>query len=310
MEGYKDESLSDEVQKWRHLAYTVIYYVVKINFEVDYMIIKKYAFILVFCLAISLLFLNIVLFAGVPVDDMVKLTVVNSEDVELEYLKDQCHIVKKTDGSLQGISIINNTQNWNSDLKYRIKIPDGGHIEYVESEEDKNDQSILIFDSNNDLVSFTENIVPSDLNDVYTVKTTITGNTITQNIEYNYGAKLSVDNNSNNLDNSNFGITLYATNKKQFNYWFFSGDWIIRNNVESLSLWHKGLTNSVGRRNAAWQTVVNKFSTSSKWYNTNGMKDQFMCHANIAGIFKVRWNLEPSRPDVGYLNTVRKGCNP
>ena len=78
MEGYKDESLSDEVQKWRHLAYAVIYYVVKINFEVDYMIIKKYAFILVFCLAISLLFLNIVLFAGVPVDDMVKLTVVNS----------------------------------------------------------------------------------------------------------------------------------------------------------------------------------------------------------------------------------------
>lgn len=69
MEGYKDESLSDEVQEWRHLAYTVIYDVVKINFERDYMIIKKYGFILVFCLVISLLFLNIVLFASVPVDD-------------------------------------------------------------------------------------------------------------------------------------------------------------------------------------------------------------------------------------------------
>lgn len=41
MEGYKDEYLSDEVQKWRHLVYTVICDVVKINFEGDYMIIKN-----------------------------------------------------------------------------------------------------------------------------------------------------------------------------------------------------------------------------------------------------------------------------
>jgi hypothetical protein len=45
-------------------------------------------------------------------------------------------------------------------------------------------------------------------------------------------------------------------------------------------------------------------------YRTNAMHDQLVCHWTNAGYFKVPWNLDSWRPDVGYWNTVWALCNP
>ena len=55
----------------------------------------------------------------------------------------------------------------------------------------------------------------------------------------------------------------------------------------------------------AWRRVV----TAVPDADTPGMRDQFLCHASFAAE-KEGWFLEPSRPAVGYWNTVRAGCNP
>jgi hypothetical protein len=43
--------------------------------------------------------------------------------------------------------------------------------------------------------------------------------------------------------------------------------------------------------------------------DTNGMRDQFLCHA-VGAPDKDTWNLEPWRPDVGSLATLAARCNP
>lgn len=43
--------------------------------------------------------------------------------------------------------------------------------------------------------------------------------------------------------------------------------------------------------------------------DTPGMKDQFMCHWDFAGL-KDSWNLDNNQPDVGYIRTVLQACNP
>ncbi|WP_312718623.1 DUF2599 domain-containing protein [Mobilicoccus sp.] len=55
----------------------------------------------------------------------------------------------------------------------------------------------------------------------------------------------------------------------------------------------------------AWQRVVRAVPEA----DTPGMRDQFVCHATFAAN-KEAWYLEPARPDVGYWNTVKAGCNP
>ncbi|MFZ2255628.1 MAG: DUF2599 domain-containing protein [Patescibacteria group bacterium] len=38
---------------------------------------------------------------------------------------------------------------------------------------------------------------------------------------------------------------------------------------------------------------------------------QYACHPNTASLLlKFPWNIEPSRPNVGYLATVAALCNP
>lgn len=44
--------------------------------------------------------------------------------------------------------------------------------------------------------------------------------------------------------------------------------------------------------------------------NNNGMRDQYLCHWDVLGGLKNPYNLEPSRPDVGYWQTVLARCNP
>ncbi len=66
----------------------------------------------------------------------------------------------------------------------------------------------------------------------------------------------------------------------------------------------------------AWQELVDKTPKSSRWdkkYGTSkywSMYNQYFCHADWAGGFKTPWNLEPTRPNVGYAKTVAAMCNP
>ena len=88
-----------------------------------------------------------------------------------------------------------------------------------------------------------------------------------------------------------------------------------------------------------WQEIVNKtpdcaeykrkrvkirgvwknmpYCYDSPWDKTYGTSiywstyDQFFCHAyNPKTLDRPEWNLEPKRPNVGFVKTVKAGCNP
>jgi hypothetical protein len=58
-------------------------------------------------------------------------------------------------------------------------------------------------------------------------------------------------------------------------------------------------------QDATWAAVV----ALAPEADTNGMHDQFLCHA-LGAADKATWNLEPWRPDVGSLATLAARCNP
>ncbi|AUJ24671.1 DUF2599 domain-containing protein [Virgibacillus dokdonensis] len=98
--------------------------------------------------------------------------------------------------------------------------------------------------------------------------------------------------------------------------YFNSSNWIVRDNITSLSinpkplLWDSGILEWTSIRNDSWEKLLDKHIDDSKFSNQNGMKDQYYCHFDFAKGNKIPWNIEPSRPDVGYIKTVLKACNP
>jgi hypothetical protein len=58
-------------------------------------------------------------------------------------------------------------------------------------------------------------------------------------------------------------------------------------------------------QDGTWAAVV----AAEPEADTNGMHDQFLCHA-LGAPDKGTWNLEPWRPDVGSLSTLAARCNP
>ncbi|WP_412872119.1 DUF2599 domain-containing protein [Curtobacterium flaccumfaciens] len=65
----------------------------------------------------------------------------------------------------------------------------------------------------------------------------------------------------------------------------------------------------VGR--ASGDSIFNDYKTLvSATYEGRKYRDQLVCHWANAGRFKVPWNLDAWRPDVGYTRTVAAGCNP
>lgn len=71
-----------------------------------------------------------------------------------------------------------------------------------------------------------------------------------------------------------------------------------------------------GFQSGAWQELLDKTPKSKHWNKKSGtseywsMYNQYFCHADWAGGLKAPWNLEPARPNVGYLKTVNALCNP
>lgn len=187
-------------------------------------------------------------------------------------------------------------------FKYKLHIPDNCYYEYVEDDQNENDQAILIYDTNNLLIGYIENLIPD--NDDISVKLSIKDNILTQYYSYSSKDLLSTLN-----TDTKSGINIVATQAEKFSTYFTDGKWITRSNQISLSLYRRIILETVAQRNAAWSTVNFRFNSSSNWKNTTGMKDQFMCHSYFAKS-KNPWNLEPWRPNVGYAQTVSSGCNP
>ena len=64
------------------------------------------------------------------------------------------------------------------------------------------------------------------------------------------------------------------------------------------------LSGMVGEATAWAQLVASEPEAGSRT-----MRDQFDCHA-LGATDKATWNLEPWRPDVGFLATAAARCNP
>lgn len=65
----------------------------------------------------------------------------------------------------------------------------------------------------------------------------------------------------------------------------------------------------VGR--GSGDSIYNDYKTLvSATYEGRKYRDQLVCHWANAGKFKVPWNLDSWRPDVGYTKTVAALCNP
>lgn len=45
------------------------------------------------------------------------------------------------------------------------------------------------------------------------------------------------------------------------------------------------------------------------YQNSSSMKNQFICHWDLAGIIKTPWNIEPSRTDKGLEQFKKDLCN-
>ncbi|MDT9722148.1 DUF2599 domain-containing protein [Paenibacillus sp. ClWae2A] len=99
--------------------------------------------------------------------------------------------------------------------------------------------------------------------------------------------------------------------------YFSSFAWITRSGVLSLSLTHTNYIYDAttqyeyeARAFDSWDKLYSIHSTNTQnWSNTDGMYNQYFCHVAHAES-KNPWNIEPARPDVGYVKTVLNLCNP
>ena len=86
-----------------------------------------------------------------------------------------------------------------------------------------------------------------------------------------------------------------------------SATWGEREGGRSLAvdptLWARA--GGLAAEDATWAAVV----ALAPEADTNGMHDQFLCHA-LGAADKATWNLEPWRPDVGSMATLVARCNP
>ena len=105
-------------------------------------------------------------------------------------------------------------------------------------------------------------------------------------------------------------------NATSFSTYFTKSEWIHRSGITSLSLSQKPDISSSKNSDLnkvikvdAWDKIKSIHTSNDKWYNPEGMKDQFDCHFDFAKK-KNLWNLEPHRPDLDYFSTVLASCNP
>lgn len=119
--------------------------------------------------------------------------------------------------------------------------------------------------------------------------------------------------------NAQYSYPIIADPTTQYNNWFKGTTWTKKSGGYSLSVKpSKSLITSMNAKkgcmiasvtNTSWNTLYNQHKNSKYWKNTQGMKDQYKCHAFNAQNKSV-WNLDTWRPNVGYTKTVLTLCNP
>ncbi|TYR81125.1 DUF2599 domain-containing protein [Priestia megaterium] len=103
-----------------------------------------------------------------------------------------------------------------------------------------------------------------------------------------------------------------------FSGYYSSSGWITRTEGISLSLYPKApayqkSSNPIAQAQLEkyrWEVVYNKYKNDKRWKNTNSMKGQLRCHAEVAKGVKTPWNIEPYRTTTNYAKILAKGCNP
>ncbi len=199
----------------------------------------------------------------------------------------------ETDLGIRGSIVINDKiENQHLDIIFTNSPGNWAQIE--------NDNSLIFFDGNSEMIGAANTLIVKDANNnLIDVNARITNNVV----RYDIDDKCAVY--------PLYGdIEVYGNN--DFSQWFSKGEWITRDGKISLSLTHTGWAYAgiaTGPITWSWNTVVNKFSSSSNWSNAQGMQEQYQCHVNFAAA-KNPWNLEPWRPAVGYIETIKKECNP
>jgi len=93
-----------------------------------------------------------------------------------------------------------------------------------------------------------------------------------------------------------------------------SASWIYRKGVGftlsvSPSGWLRAFAGSYPAGSAAWDELYDKYRARGLTVNLGGMRDQLICHVQIAA-FKTTYNLDEWRSDVGYAQTLNSKCNP
>ncbi|NEW08591.1 DUF2599 domain-containing protein [Paenibacillus sp. SYP-B3998] len=179
----------------------------------------------------------------------------------------------------------------------------GIHLKLYKNKEGKTGNAGNIYDKNgNSLGIFSVNVV--DKQNTENLITSIDANML----------KLTVQG-TNSTEPYEIMLTTETT---YYSTYFNSFEWINRGGTYpiSLSLNHtnyiyEGSTqwDAAIRSADAWSKVVAVHSGSSNWSNAGGLEDQFSCHVGSAQ-YKNPWNIEPSRPDVSYAETVANLCNP
>lgn len=188
-------------------------------------------------------------------------------------------------------------------IEYNLSIDGGGFLELSLDGTSYSDGSFLIRDKNSNIIGFVEDIGAVDAdNNKLEVVTVVNNSKITQMIK------------SKNDEIIAYPVTTFVSISSAEDYTyddFFDpgGGWISRSEGISLSLYptYSFPLNSLVE--LAWETVVDEFGDDSEFTNEEGMFKQFRCH-NDAAAWKRPWNLEPWRPNVSYLQTVKALCNP
>ena len=104
-----------------------------------------------------------------------------------------------------------------------------------------------------------------------------------------------------------------SSNSNNLEEYFHYVAWITRDEGISLSLNPmEDVRRNASVRESAWKLLKDPWfgvGGSSNWYNEEGLRDQYDCHAAFAPT-KEFWNLEPWRPVVSWASMIISQCNP
>lgn len=206
--------------------------------------------------------------------------------------------VKKIDNGIEQTITIDPLHS-NSEYEVPFDFKNGESIEL------EKDGSAVVYNDNKESIAV---IMPADVKtesgEVLDVETTLNNDTLRYNVNFNG-------------TNEPVKIQMAALSYTYSQY-FSSASWITRSGMISLSVQPKNLVLKASGspnvtaaiRTDSFNKLQARHSGDSKWKNTSSMRNQYLCHVDLAQRFKTPWNLEPHRPTVSYAKTLKAFCNP